>query len=269
VEVKESDVARQALYPAATTPARHGSLETMIRPTPRLRLVPPTSTRMNDLRRFDLPGGNRHSGRPVDHQPRPDQHRLLELVIASGGRSARHDLDEASRDNGAACNGKGGYPADSVSSGWMLIGRPSRRCSRTCCCSCAADAVLMNSSESRVGRAARITVGLAGGAGRSCSPRAGAHAWGRLARAPKRCLGRCWRCSRRNLRFVYRSRRLTMMRFRTVVVYISSRSSFSRRTCGAPSTPGIRPAGSGAERTPHLLQVDLLYYSLITQCSVG
>ena len=24
-----------------------------------------------------------------------------------------------------------------------------------------------------------------------------------------------------------------------------------------------------AERTPHLLQVDLLYYSLITQCSVG
>jgi hypothetical protein len=74
------------------------------------------------------------------------------------------------------------------------------------------------------------------------------------------------------VRFVYRSRRLTADGIlATVVVYVLIAISFARlylllivldpRSFDLPV-----PA---AERAPQLLQVDLLYYSLITQCSVG
>jgi hypothetical protein len=74
------------------------------------------------------------------------------------------------------------------------------------------------------------------------------------------------------LRFVYRSRRLTIDGvFATVVVYMIVAIFFSRLYL---LILGFNPLAFDlplpvAERTPHLLQVDLLYYSLITQCSVG
>jgi Ion channel len=74
------------------------------------------------------------------------------------------------------------------------------------------------------------------------------------------------------LRFVYRSRRLTIDGvFATVVVYMIVAIFFSRLYL---LVLGINPLAFDlpvpvAERTPYLLQVDLLYYSLITQCSVG
>jgi len=74
------------------------------------------------------------------------------------------------------------------------------------------------------------------------------------------------------LRFVYRSRRLTIDGvFATVVVYMIVAIFFSRLYL---LILGVNPLAFDlpvpvAERTPHLLQVDLLYYSLITQCSVG
>ena len=74
------------------------------------------------------------------------------------------------------------------------------------------------------------------------------------------------------VRFVYRSRRLTIDGvFATVVVYMIVAIFFSRLYL---LVLGVNPLAFDlpvpvAERTPHLLQVDLLYYSLITQCSVG
>jgi hypothetical protein len=74
------------------------------------------------------------------------------------------------------------------------------------------------------------------------------------------------------LRFVYRSRRLTIDGvFATVVVYMIVAIFFSRLYL---LVLDVNPQAFNlpvpfAERTPHLLQVDLLYYSLITQCSVG
>ena len=74
------------------------------------------------------------------------------------------------------------------------------------------------------------------------------------------------------VRFVYRSRRLTIDGvFATVVVYMIVAIFFSRLYL---LILGVNPLAFDlpvpvADRTPHLLQVDLLYYSLITQCSVG
>lgn len=74
------------------------------------------------------------------------------------------------------------------------------------------------------------------------------------------------------LRFVYRSRRLTIDGIlATVVVYVLIAIIFSRLylllLLANPQSFDLPVVV--AERTPHLLQVDMLYYSLITQCSVG
>ncbi len=74
------------------------------------------------------------------------------------------------------------------------------------------------------------------------------------------------------LRFVYRSRRLTIDGIlATVVVYVLIAIIFSRLylllLAADPQSFDLPVAA--AERTPHLLQVDMIYYSLITQCSVG
>ena len=74
------------------------------------------------------------------------------------------------------------------------------------------------------------------------------------------------------LRFVYRNRRLTIDGvFATVVVYMIVAIFFSRLYL---LLLGVDPQALDlpvpmASRTSQLLQVDLLYYSLITQCSVG
>lgn len=74
------------------------------------------------------------------------------------------------------------------------------------------------------------------------------------------------------LRFVYRSRRLTIDGIlATVVVYVLLAITFSQLylllLAVDPQSFGLPvPA---AERAPNLLQIDMLYYSLITQCSVG
>jgi len=74
------------------------------------------------------------------------------------------------------------------------------------------------------------------------------------------------------LRFVYRSRRLTIDGvFATIVVYMIVAIFFSRLYL---LLLGLDPQAfnlplPAAGRTAQLLQVDLLYYSLITQCSVG
>ncbi len=74
------------------------------------------------------------------------------------------------------------------------------------------------------------------------------------------------------LRFVYRSRRLTIDGvFATIIVYMIVAIFFSRLYL---LLLGLDPQALDlpvpmASRTSQLLQVDLLYYSLITQCSVG
>ena len=74
------------------------------------------------------------------------------------------------------------------------------------------------------------------------------------------------------LRFVYRSRRLTVDGvFATVAVYLLVAIIFAQLyllliAANPQSFDLMVPA---AERTPRLLQVDMIYYSLITQCSVG
>jgi voltage-gated potassium channel len=74
------------------------------------------------------------------------------------------------------------------------------------------------------------------------------------------------------LRFVYRSRRLTIDGvFATIIVYMIVAIFFSRLYL---LLLGVDPQALDlpvpmASRTSQLLQVDLLYYSLITQCSVG
>jgi hypothetical protein len=100
------------------------------------------------------------------------------------------------------------------------------------------------------------------------------HAWERLARGAETMslLPLLALLAAGILRFVYRSRRLTIDGiFATVVVYMIIAIIFSRLYL---LLLGVDPQGFDlpvpvAERTPHLLQVDLLYYSLITQCSVG
>jgi uncharacterized membrane protein len=100
------------------------------------------------------------------------------------------------------------------------------------------------------------------------------HAWQRLARGAEMMslLPLLALLAAGILRFVYRSRRLTIDGvFATVVVYMIVAIVFSRFYL---LMLGINPLAFElpvpiAERTPHLLQVDLLYYSLITQCSVG
>jgi hypothetical protein len=74
------------------------------------------------------------------------------------------------------------------------------------------------------------------------------------------------------LRFVYRSGRLTIDGIlATVVVYVLIAVMFSRLyvllLTANPQSFDLPVAV--AERTQNLLQVDMLYYSLITQCSVG
>ncbi|MGE5666606.1 MAG: potassium channel family protein [Betaproteobacteria bacterium] len=74
------------------------------------------------------------------------------------------------------------------------------------------------------------------------------------------------------LRFVYRSRRLTIDGIlATAVVYVLIAIMFSRLylLLLAANPQSFDLPVAAAERTPHLLQVDMLYYSLITQCSVG
>jgi hypothetical protein len=74
------------------------------------------------------------------------------------------------------------------------------------------------------------------------------------------------------LRFVYRSRRLTIDGiFATMVVYIIVALAFAQAyvlLIGSNPQSFALPVPA-AERTAHLLHVDMIYYSLITQCSVG
>lgn len=74
------------------------------------------------------------------------------------------------------------------------------------------------------------------------------------------------------LRFVYRSRRLTVDGiFATVAVYMIVAIMFSRLyvVLLAANPQSFELPVPAAARAPHLLHVDLMYYSLITQCSVG
>ena len=74
------------------------------------------------------------------------------------------------------------------------------------------------------------------------------------------------------LRFVYRSRRLTIDGiFATIVVYMIIALAFTQvyvMLIGWNPQSFTLPVPA-AERTPHLLHLDMVYYSLITQCSVG
>jgi hypothetical protein len=100
------------------------------------------------------------------------------------------------------------------------------------------------------------------------------HAWERLARGAETMslLPLLGLLAAGILRFVYRSRRLTIDGiFATIVAYVIIAIIFSRLyllLIAANPTSFALPVDA-AQRTPHLLQVDLLYYSLITQCSVG
>ena len=100
------------------------------------------------------------------------------------------------------------------------------------------------------------------------------HAWERLARGAETMslLPLLALLAAGILRFVYRSRRLTIDGvFATVVVYMIVAIFFSRLyllVLGFDPLAFELPTPV-AGRTPQLLQVDLLYYSLITQCSVG
>lgn len=74
------------------------------------------------------------------------------------------------------------------------------------------------------------------------------------------------------LRFVYRSRRLTIDGiFATMVVYMIVALGFAQGymlLVGWDPQSFVLPVPA-EERTRHLLHVDMVYYSLITQCSVG
>jgi hypothetical protein len=74
------------------------------------------------------------------------------------------------------------------------------------------------------------------------------------------------------LRFVYVSRRLTVDGiFATIVVYMIMALAFTQvyvMLIGWNPQSFALPVPA-AERTPHLLHIDMVYYSLITQCSVG
>jgi hypothetical protein len=74
------------------------------------------------------------------------------------------------------------------------------------------------------------------------------------------------------LRYAYRSRRLTTDGvFATIVVYVIVALFFSRLymlLMGWDPQSFDLPVPAG-ERTPHLLQVDLMYFSLITLATVG
>lgn len=74
------------------------------------------------------------------------------------------------------------------------------------------------------------------------------------------------------LRFVYRSRRLTIDGiFATMVAYMIVALAFAQAymlLVGWDPQSFALPVPA-AERSRHLLHVDMVYYSLITQCSVG
>ncbi len=74
------------------------------------------------------------------------------------------------------------------------------------------------------------------------------------------------------LRFVYRSRRLTIDGiFATIGAYMIIALAFAElyvMLIGWNPQSFVLPVPA-AERTPHLLHLDMVYYSLITQCSVG
>jgi hypothetical protein len=74
------------------------------------------------------------------------------------------------------------------------------------------------------------------------------------------------------VRFVYRSRRLTIDGiFATMVAYMIVALAFAQiylLIVGWDPQSFVLPVPA-AERTHHLLHVDMVYYSLITQCSVG
>jgi hypothetical protein len=74
------------------------------------------------------------------------------------------------------------------------------------------------------------------------------------------------------LRFVYRSRRLTIDGiFATMVVYVIVALGFAQiylLLIGWNPQSFVLPVAA-AERSRHLLHVDMVYYSLVTQCSVG
>jgi len=100
------------------------------------------------------------------------------------------------------------------------------------------------------------------------------HAWERLARGAETMslLPLLVLLAAGILRFVYRSRRLTVDGiFATMVAYVIIALIFSRLylllIMANPASFALPVAAT--QRTPHLLQVDLLYYSLVTQCSVG
>jgi hypothetical protein len=100
------------------------------------------------------------------------------------------------------------------------------------------------------------------------------HAWERLARGAETMslLPLLALLAAGILRFVYRSRRLTVDGiFATMVAYVIIAIIFSRLylllIMANPASFALPVAT--AERTPHQLQIDMLYYSLITQCSVG
>ena len=74
------------------------------------------------------------------------------------------------------------------------------------------------------------------------------------------------------LRFVYRSRRLTIDGiFATITVYMIVALVFAQLymlLLGLDPHSFSLPVPAG-ERSRHLLHLDMVYYSLITQCSVG
>jgi hypothetical protein len=74
------------------------------------------------------------------------------------------------------------------------------------------------------------------------------------------------------LRFVYRSRRLTIDGvFATVVVYLLVAFAFAQLylLLVALNPQSFDLPVQAAQRAPNHLRTDMIYYSLITQCSVG
>jgi len=162
---------------------------------------------------------------------------------------------------------------------WMLIGPAleDRWLTHLLLQVCLLNAVLMTfkvNPEWGVARGITVGLWLVALAGSLLALAPVPHAWGRLARGAETMslLPLLALLAAGIVRFVYRSRRLTIDGvFATVVVYMIIAIFFSRLyllMLGANPLAFDLPAPV-AERTPHLLQVDLLYYSLITQCSVG
>jgi len=162
---------------------------------------------------------------------------------------------------------------------WMLIGLAlqDRWLTHLLLQVCLLNAVLMTlKANPEWGLARGVTVGLwlLALAGSLIAFAPVPHDWERLARGAETMslLPLLALLAAGIVRFVYRSRRLTIDGvFATVVVYMIVAIFFSRLYL---LVLGVNPLAFDlpvpvAERTPQLLQVDLLYYSLITQCSVG